>query len=367
MTAVQTYLRGGGSLEGLKSTFAVYSRRHATYPNLVLLKYDQIASPFAEHIVCECRGLILDEADDWRIVSRSFDKFFNHGEVHAAPIDWNTARVQEKLDGSLAVLYWYDGAWHVQTSGTPDACGHVNGVSLTFQDYFWTAYGVANGSPISPAHKDLCFAFELMGPLNRVVVVHPETKLRLLAVRDRVTGEQFPPETFAEHIGIPAVQSFPLQSWDDIKATFDTMNPLSQEGYVVVDAHHRRVKVKHPGYVALHHAKDGMSQRAFLDISRNGETSEVVASFPEFKPLLEATKAKYEAFVAAVEADYARLQGVEAQKDFALEAMKTGRSTALFQIRKGTPLREFLKRVPIRTLEDWVGVTPEETASEVTQ
>ena len=34
-------------------------------------------------------------------------KFFNHGESNADIIDWKTARVYEKLDGSIITMYWY--------------------------------------------------------------------------------------------------------------------------------------------------------------------------------------------------------------------------------------------------------------------
>jgi hypothetical protein len=66
-----------------------------------------------EPIVRESRGVILDEADDWRVVARAFDKFFNYGESGADEIDWGTARVQEKVDGCFrrgqSVCVWGGG------------------------------------------------------------------------------------------------------------------------------------------------------------------------------------------------------------------------------------------------------------------
>ena len=38
-------------------------------------------------IVQQARGIILDEAKDWKVVARPYDKFFNLGEGNAAPID----------------------------------------------------------------------------------------------------------------------------------------------------------------------------------------------------------------------------------------------------------------------------------------
>jgi hypothetical protein len=111
--------------------FAVRAKRHGKHSNLVQLKYSQIGSPMHEPIVQECRGLVLDEAERWRVVCRAYDKFFNIGEPNATEIDWPAARVYEKLDGSLMTLYRYGGAWHVASSGVPDASGvaHESGLS----------------------------------------------------------------------------------------------------------------------------------------------------------------------------------------------------------------------------------------------
>ncbi len=38
-------------------------------------------------------------------------------------LDWTSAAVYEKLDGSLAVLYYYKDEWWVSSSGMPDATG----------------------------------------------------------------------------------------------------------------------------------------------------------------------------------------------------------------------------------------------------
>ncbi len=57
-----------------------------------------------EKIVQQCRGIILDEANNWQIVSYPYDKFFNYEESYAPQLDWSTAKIFEKLDGSLMTL-----------------------------------------------------------------------------------------------------------------------------------------------------------------------------------------------------------------------------------------------------------------------
>lgn len=384
--AIQKFMRGPWEHAGrpvtdlptifatLRERYAIVAKRHPHFPNLVLFKYDQVSSPFAETIVRECRGIILDESNGWAIVSRAFDKFFNHGEGHAAEIDWSTARVQEKVDGSLCVVYPYANEWHVATSGMPDAGGNINGVGK-FSELFWKTFE-QYGNPFAillPGNVKTCFSFELTSPDNRVVVPHAKASLTLLGART-IGGEEMPVKVAADILRacgstVEAVQSFGLQSFAEIGATFASMSPLKQEGYVVVDAAFRRVKVKHPGYVALHHAKGGMTRKAFVEIARSGETSEVIAAFPEFKPLLDEACSKVNALVADIESDYARLAAIPEQKAFAIEAMKTRCSGALFALRtkKAASARESVAKMRMENLMELLGYRGVEEAPVVAE
>lgn len=80
---VQEFLRSGKSIQNLKDLYKINSKRHSKYNNLVLLKYTNTESPFSEEIVRECRGIILDEENNWNAVARAFDKFFNYDKGYA--------------------------------------------------------------------------------------------------------------------------------------------------------------------------------------------------------------------------------------------------------------------------------------------
>lgn len=57
----------------------------------------------------ECRGLILDEDDNWKAICYPYKKFFNYNEPlgKAIKMNWTDVNVYEKIDGSLATLYLY--------------------------------------------------------------------------------------------------------------------------------------------------------------------------------------------------------------------------------------------------------------------
>ena len=354
MYLLQNFLRNGGTLDDLKVKYAIDATRHKTYPNLVLLKYNQLESPFAEPLVCEARGMILDEADDWRVVCTRFSKFFNYGEGHAAQIDWNTARVQEKVDGSLMTLYFYDNKWHVATSGSPDASGQVGDWPFTFAELFWKTFNEM-GLKL-PLNTDLNHSFELTSQWNRVVVPHKGATLTLIGLFDRVTGNEF----VDHNTTYPMVKSFKLSSFEDILASFAGIDPLSQEGYVVVDANFNRVKIKHPGYVALHHLKDGFGPRRIVEIIRASETSEVLTYFPEWTEQFNESQKRYDNLVNALQNLYDEIKDIPVQKDFALALQARGPAVpaALYQLRAGRidSVKQHLADMPIQALMKVLGL-----------
>lgn len=364
MLHTQQFLRDGGTLEELTSKFAITVKRHQEYHSIVLLKYNQIESPFDQEIVRECRGLILDEARSWNVVSAPFWKFFNAGEFYAAKVDWGTARVLEKLDGSLMTLFVYDGKWHVSSSGTPDAGGEVNGYGFTFKELFWRTYKSYFKADVSidtimrhclpPIDCGKCFMFEMMSPYNKIVVRHERPRIAVLGGRDLNTLKELTVEEAHKFFPeIECVKSFPLTTLEECVATFEHMSPLSQEGYVVVDSNFNRVKVKSPAYVALHHMKDALSsRRALVEVARSGEIQEVVANFPEHAAVLCEAKARLDELARKLEAIYDAHCKIESQKEFALAIRHCPCSSALFSLRakKTTSIKKFLSTMHIDSL-----------------
>jgi T4 RnlA family RNA ligase len=349
---LQAYLRSGGTIENLTNELAIKVSRSERLPSLYLFKYDQINSDFTKALVRECRGVILDSENNWNVVCRPFDKFFNLGEQLAAPIDWSTARIQEKLDGSLMTMYYYQDDWHVSSSGNPDAAGNVNAWPMDFATLFWDTF---QATKLHTKYLDTNFnyMFELTSPYNMVVVPHVESKLTLIGTRHVPTGQEFNPAYAGQTF--PLASTYPLFSFEDVLASFDKLDGQRFEGYVVVDGAYNRVKVKHPQYVALHHLKDsvGASPKRLVEIIRKNESEEFLTYFPEFKERFLAYKEKYLTLVYEMELDWVKIQGQYAdRKSFAALATKTVCPAYLFQRLDGrtTDAKHFLAEMQIDQL-----------------
>jgi T4 RnlA family RNA ligase len=354
---IQTYLRSGNSLGDLKAEYGIDAKWSERHDGLVLFKYDQIESPEAHPIVCECRGIILDEAHNWDIVARPFDRFFNWGSSNCAQIDWSTARVQEKVDGSLMTVYYYGGQWNVASSGNPDAAGEVNGFGFTFNDLFWKTWE-EQGFSAQHLHTNFTYIFELTSPYNRIIVPHKEAKLTALGLRNRDSGVEYP-VSILESI-FPVVQEFPLQSIEDVLSSFSNFEGLNQEGYVIVDGAFNRIKVKHPGYVALHRMKDSLTatKKNLVEIVRQNEGEEFLTYFPEFKESYTDIKDRFYNLANELSLMWDEAKKETDRKSFAAVATKTRLPAALFAMldKRVATIREYLAGMQIDHLQRALGV-----------
>ncbi|MHA2280017.1 MAG: RNA ligase [Promethearchaeota archaeon] len=343
-------------LEQLEHKYFIKVKRHSEFNNLVLLKYNQLESPLGVKMVQQCRGIILDEANNWRVISYPYDKFFNYGEGHAADINWENARVYEKLDGSLMTLYYYDLGWHVATSGTPDASGDVLNTGTSFGDLFWKVWNELGYE--LPTDENVCYMFEMMTMFNRVVVRHPENRIALHGARRLSDFRELNPIVEAHNHGWEVAKIFPLGSWDEIVEAAKTLEPMESEGYVVADTSYNRVKVKSPQYVAIAHIKDTFSTRRILEIVRTNENAEFLAYYPEYTDIYWEIRCKYERLLGQIEGAWEAIKHIDDRKSFALLAKDLKFSGGLFGMKFGKfeSFKEYLAGMNIKYLEDWLDI-----------
>ena len=358
--AIQKFLRetpdGLNILQG--ENYALNVRRHLKYPNLVLFKYNQIESDMSQEICCEARGLILDESNNWEVVSYPYKKFWSYGDVNVANINWETAKVYEKLDGSLMTLYFYRNEWHVATSGSPDASGtvgdniHFNKEFKSFADLFWHTFKVMGYELPHTFDRDICFMFELCTPENRVVVPHHDRRLILHGARNIRTFKEYNPEIFANIFRV--VKTFPLKTLEDIVVAANNLNSMESEGYVICDQNFNRVKVKSLKYVAIAHIKDNFSQRRIWELVRTGETGEFLTYFPEYKVDFEKSQHLYDRLLEEIGDRYVVAKmNAENKKAFALQIHHLSYSSILFALydEKTNNVKKFLADMSILSFE----------------
>lgn len=285
----------------LQETFKIKAS-YSECGRLVSLKYDQTESPMGEEIVQQCRGMVVDVISGV-VLAWPYNKFWNHGEARAANVDWDSAWCLEKLDGSLMQLFWDphpDCGWSVASSGHPTAGGSFgNHESMTFSDAFWQLF-TSNGYSLPDAQwRDTTFMFELCALENRIVVRHQEPRLVLHGARLLAGSEFSLPslENIAEALKWECVKHYPLSSPEECLSAALQLDPISGEGFVVVDANHNRVKIKSPKYVALHHMRGEFSQRRAVELWQTGETPELLVHFPEFASVLGPIHASLDAVV----------------------------------------------------------------------
>ncbi len=347
---LQKYLREKG-LDSLKTEFNIKENRHQEFNNLVCLKYSQLESPLEKLIVQQCRGIILDEANDWAVVSYPYDKFFNYGESCAANINWQESVVYEKLDGSLMTLYFYQGSWRVQSSGTADASGQVNTAKYSFQQLFWQVWHHLGYE--LPQETEYCFMFELMTPYNRIVVRQTESKLVLHGVRNIPTLQEENPFDWQHKYNWQIVQTYPFNNLSAIINTTEKLDPLQGEGFIVCDLDFKRIKIKSSEYVRLSHLRSAITTRKILEVIIKNEGSEFLSYFPEYLPLYQELESRYDSLVTEIITTYKQYEGIETQKEFALAVKHFPYSGTLFAIRggKASSARESLKNTSIQKIE----------------
>jgi RNA ligase len=362
MLAIQEYLKK----HGLEKTIDDFKLKSRDYEKKILLKYDQLVSNSLMGMpeMQDCRGIVLEKGT-WKVMSLAFRKFFNAEEGNAAKVDWNTAQVLEKLDGSLIQVYWdwHKNTWFAATTGTAEGEGEVNNkLGTTFNDLFWNTINNKYTFNECLLNKDLVYVFELTTPYNIVVKPHAESSVTILTIRNRETLEEISGkdlEMASISIGVPLVKSFDLNVKDvgGLLRTFEGM-PWSEEGYVVVDAKFNRVKVKNPAYVAAHHLKGKTAEHNIMTIVKANEIEEFAATFHERKDELYRLKENYDKLTEKLNDVWSELS-LRKPKNITKEEQKRY-AAAVFEVCGKYDLKQFtglyfsLAQYKVNSVEDFL-------------
>lgn len=231
-----------------------------------------IGVDFTNPIVQEARGIIID-TDTLDVVCFPFRKFGKYTESYADDIDWKTATVHEKIDGSLIKL-WYDNRkkkWRFSTNSMIDAGEAYYDIEngRTFLDLIINS----NNYKYLYGHMDedrlpyeYTYLFELTSEKHQIVVKHYFTTMYHIGTRNNITGEEVNIEIPAIHKPniynhIYNLEQCIYKANNEFNISCDKITSCSFEGFVVVDKNWNRIKVKSDIYSILH------------NIVNNGEVS----------------------------------------------------------------------------------------------
>lgn len=260
-----------------------------------------------DDVTRQCRGLVM-HGD--KVVARPFAKFFNDTEHSPDEIPWHLpCEITEKMDGSLLILFCFNGEWLTATRGSFISDQSRVGREIIDEHY---------GHVVLDARAT--YLFEVLYPENRIVLDYGEIRdVALLSVIDTETGDEWPrhdwPASFCHVKALP-----PTANVKELRSLIRD----DEEGYVVRFSNGFRMKVKGARYLELHKVYSGISSRLVWENLAGGKPfDELLAIIPdEFADWVRAEKsallAQFDAIHSRVEEAYIEAKRLSTRKDQAL-------------------------------------------------
>ncbi|MFD7624829.1 RNA ligase [Streptomyces sp. NPDC059851] len=238
-----------------------------THPELPLSIYTYTRTAQYERVwnqvTVRCRGLVADDTTG-AVVALPLPKFFNVGEhesgqPYAPALPDEPFEVYEKVDGSLAVVFHYAGAWRVASKG-----------SFISTQAVW-AQRRLDGRDTSALVPGTTYLAEILYPQNRIVVDYGDRRDLVLLAAFGPDGTEVPLGEAAGHWeGIGSVVTlWPAMPIEELVAlteasTMPGGRPATgtdAEGFVLRFASGVRAKAKLSEYVRLHKVLTGVTER----------------------------------------------------------------------------------------------------------
>jgi RNA ligase len=209
-------------------------------------------------ITRNCRGLVLD--NDGNVLAKPFGKFFNMEEHELSEIPNETFEVFEKMDGSLGILFWYQGKWIFASKGSFTSDQAIKGQEMLSK------------YDIQPVPKGYTTLVEIIYPENRIVCDYgDEESLVALTMISNVSGKEFDYSSLiqvCEVVGFPVVKRYDgVEDYKTLKSIIES----NQEGFVIRFRNGFRMKIKGEEYVRLHRILTGFSNINIWEVLKNGE------------------------------------------------------------------------------------------------
>ena len=237
----------------------VVKQNHPTLP-LSIYNYSRTTQydGMWDDITLNCRGLVLDL--EGNIIAKPFPKFFNYEEHKPEDIPNENFEVYEKMDGSLGIIFHYEGEWLIATRGSFTSDQAIKGKEMLDK---------LNKSALIPGYTYLA---EIIYPENRIVVDYGDTeKLVVLGAYNNETGKEVEVDEMVNE-GWEVVMRY--KTWGEGYDLLKEEISKDKEGYVIRFSGGMRMKIKGTEYVRLHRILTNFSTKDIWELLKNGEALE---------------------------------------------------------------------------------------------
>ena len=251
-----------------------------------------------DEVTLNARGTVY-EIETGKVVARAFPKFFNFGELPTEKqkqiLNSRDFTAYEKMDGSLGIIYYYDGEWRVNTRGSFTSDQAIRGKEMLDKKY--------DTERLDPT---MTFMVEIIYPENRIIVDYGnEEKLVMLACLETSEDSEVEDHEFwFSHLcfrsRITPCLKEKFNSIEELQTHLETLDH-TEEGYVVRLGNGYRVKFKSVEYLKLAKIMSHVSPLAFWEHMENGK---IELDYLEHLP--EEFRAECDVLTAKLEEQYQR-------------------------------------------------------------
>ena len=235
-------------------------------------------------------------------------------------------------------MFWNGEGWEITTRGdfyAPDKRG-LN-FALEFQRLF---------PGFETLERDHCYFFELITHRTKSVTAYEEEDVYLLGARSLSCFSEHSQEALdnlASSLRVKRPRRYSAADVEQCRAMFVELRD-DEEGFVIVDRHFNRIKVKQDSYLERSRMKVLSLQELFEAALGVREIDEETLTTPvDLRPQLKVMKEKWERFRTQVEAVYTELKDIQDRKEFAKAACPYPFSSLLFMLKDGKSLES---RIP---------------------
>jgi hypothetical protein len=328
----------------------LYKQTHPTLP-LTIWNYTEKVQYYNLFItyplLLQCRGLITD--NEGNVIVKPITKFFNYEELISdsetiIPFKDEYVYVQNKEDGSMLILFYYENQWVTATRGSFTSEQSIKGMEILKNNY-----------KLETFEKSVAYIGEVIYPENRIVVNYKkDEKVMFISTVPNLSYKWDDDSechwtrslTYFKMAGIKKkhiVETKQYFSFDNkLCKDLKKLNTKNKEGFVLrFFPSNFRMKIKFEDYINLHRIVSGISNVAIWEQLKDGKSfDDLIKMVPdEFFDFVKKTESDLKSEYKTLENEYKiifkkikKSVDNEDRKSFAEQAKKYKHPTLLFKM-----------------------------------